>query len=137
MDKGQCACGKVSFEITGEPINAAFCYCTDCQLHTNSDKWFGLWVNEEDLRFTELQPETYVRKGQSGMDMVHHFCGDCGVTLAIFVEVAGFYSVAANTLANKERYRPEMLIYTKNAAPWAVYPQGVPKFDILPPEMMG
>jgi hypothetical protein len=30
-----------------------------------------------------------------------------------------------------------MAIYTASAPKWAVFPEGVPKFDILPPEMSG
>ncbi len=27
----QCACGSVTFEATGQPINSVVCYCDDCQ----------------------------------------------------------------------------------------------------------
>ncbi|WP_096086160.1 GFA family protein [Agaribacterium haliotis] len=134
---GSCACKNIEYCFTGAPINSAYCYCTQCQLYTNSDKWYGLWVPQENFSFTKGQTKTFIRKGDSGMDMCHHFCDNCGVNLAVKVEIGGFFSVAANTVTKGEVPAPNMLIYTKNAARWAHFPSGVPKFDILPAEMMG
>lgn len=133
---GQCSCGKVEYSFSGDPINVAYCYCTSCQIHTNSDKWHGLWVAKQNFSFNQTEPSTFTRKGDSGMDMVHHFCSTCGVTLAVFVEIGNFFSVGANTLNATERPKPNMLIYTKNASSLALFPKDVPKYDILPPEMM-
>lgn len=134
---GQCHCGEIVFEFSGDPINTAYCYCHSCQTQTNSDKWFGLWVPQALFQFTKGEPKTYTRLGDSGKDMRQHFCGKCGTTLAVFVEVGGFYSVSATTLADHSNYRPNMLIYTAHAADWAQFPEGIPKFDILPPELSG
>ena len=41
---GRCDCGSIEYEFQDDPINTVFCYCKTCQLHTNSDKWFGVWV---------------------------------------------------------------------------------------------
>ena len=132
---GSCACGEIKYEFVGEPINTAFCYCRDCQKHTNSDKWFGAWVPKDTFSFIQGTPNTYQRIGDSGKSVTHYFCGDCGTTLAGFVEVAQFYSVAATTIDNNDALKPNMLIYTAHAKDWAVFPDGVPKFDILPPNL--
>ena len=31
-----------------EPVNSAFCYCKECQIHTGSDNCFGLWIPEKE-----------------------------------------------------------------------------------------
>ncbi|MGI0115362.1 GFA family protein [Zooshikella sp. RANM57] len=133
-NKGQCACGSVEYSFEGEPINTAFCYCKSCQIHTGSDKWFGVWVPKEKLAFTKGQPALYTRLGDSGKEMIHQFCSQCGTTLCIDVTVGNFYSVSASTINNNHELKPNMAIYTASAPSWAVFPEGVPKYDVLPPE---
>ena len=133
---GCCACGDIEYKITGQPINVCYCYCTECQIHTNSDKWFGVWIQQEHFHLVKGSAKKYTRKGDSGRNMVHYFCGNCGTTFSIFVEIGGFFSVAGNTLKTEKPLTPVMLIYTKNAMSTALYPEGVPKYDVLPPEMM-
>lgn len=130
---GKCSCGNIEYSFEDEPINTAFCYCHECQSHTGSDKWFGLWVPIEKFSFTKGSPATFVRIGDSGKEMNHRFCSDCGTTLCLEVTIVGIYSVAASTLNDSDQFSPNMAIYTSSAPKWAVFPEGVPKYDILPP----
>lgn len=134
---GKCDCGKIEFECTEEPINSVFCYCTDCQQRTNSDKWFGLWIREDGFAITKGTPETFSRKGSSGMNMVHHFCKDCGNNFAVYSETGKFYTVSVTTLDEPSGYAPQMSIYTSSAPPWATFPEDVPKFKNIPVSMGG
>jgi len=134
VHRGLCGCGKIEYVFEDDPINAAFCYCHECQIHTGSDKWFGLWVPAEKFNFTKGTPSNFTRLGDSGKEMNHKFCAICATTLCIEVTVGGFYSVSASTLS-KNNFFPKMAIYTASAPEWAVFPPGVPKFDVLPPEM--
>ena len=131
--KGSCGCGAIQYAFTGEPINSVFCYCKECQVRTGSDKWFGLWVPKDQLTFTKGSPASFTRPGDSGQAMHHLFCGECGTNLCVEVTVADFYSVAAPTIRGDQQLSPKMAIYTASAPDWAVFPEGVPKFDILPP----
>lgn len=134
---GRCNCGALTFSCSGSPINAVFCYCKACQRHTTSDKFFGLWFPKDQFHITKGKPITFNRLGDSGKNVVMHFCETCGCDIAGFIEVGNFYSVAAAALDNNEALRPKMLIYTDHAKPWAVYPENVPKYKILPPELGG
>ena len=133
--KGKCACGNIEYNFEGEPFNSAFCYCSECQTHSGSDKWFGLWVTLEKLNFTKGIPANFTRLGDSGKDMHHKFCNCCSTTLCIEVTVGNFYSVAASTIITPNDFFPKMAIYTASASNWAVFPEGVPKFEVLPPDM--
>lgn len=132
--KGKCSCGNIEYCFQGVPINSVLCYCRECQTHTGSDKWFGLWVPVKQFKFTKGTPSNFTRLGDSGKDMNHKFCSECGTTVCVEVTVANFYSVAATTL-NNSSFSPKMAIYTASAPEWAVFPEGVPKFDVLPPEI--
>ncbi len=131
--EGQCACGNIEYVFEDEPTNLAFCYCHDCQIHTGSDKWFGLWVPKDKFSIVKGKPSVFTRLGDSGQALHHQFCHDCGVTLCIEVTVAGFYSVAASTVKGNSVFSPNMAIYTASAPQWAVFPENIPKFDKLPP----
>lgn len=134
---GQCDCGNVKYECTQEPINSVFCYCTSCQQRTNSDKWFGLWIREAGFKFTSGKTKTFSRKGSSGKNMVHHFCENCGNTVAVFSEAGKFYTVSVTTMTDNNGLVPHMAIYTRSAPEWATFPEGVPKFDTIPASMGG
>ena len=129
---GRCGCGDIEITFTGEPINAVFCYCTDCQRDTGSDKWFGLWVPADKLEFSKGEPETFTRVGSTGKPVHKKFCGACGTTLCSDFTAGGFYSVAASILDQKNEFSPRMAIFTASAADWAVYPENVPRYDTFP-----
>lgn len=133
---GTCRCGGIEFYFDGEPINSIFCYCKECQALTSSDKWFGLWVPKDNFKYTKGSPSRYTRTGASGKPVHYQFCGTCSMALCAEVIAGNFYSVSAASLKNNT-FSPRMAIYASSAAPWATFPKGVPKFDILPPGMGG
>ena len=132
---GKCGCGNIEYCFDDEPINSVFCYCTECQATTGSDKWFGLWAPVNKFKFTKGTPSIFTRIGNSGKKVNLNFCRDCGTTLCAEITVGNFYSVGASTLSDNNRFSPKMCLYTTSAPKWAVFPEGVPKFDKLPPGM--
>ncbi|PCJ22045.1 MAG: hypothetical protein COB04_00900 [Gammaproteobacteria bacterium] len=137
ISSGSCSCGEVEYSYEGDPINSVFCYCKECQISTGSDKWFGLWIPNDNFKITKGNPLTHTRVGSSGKDMNKMFCGTCGTTVCVEVVVGGFYSVAVSTLKAAGELSPKMAIYTASAPPWAVYPAGIPKYDTLPSNLGG
>lgn len=133
--KGSCACGNLQYCVEGEPINSVFCYCKECQVLTGSDKWFGAWFAKDSFKVTTGTPSSYTREGDSGKDMNYLFCSKCAVTIAAEVTVGNFYSVGVATLEQADGWVPNMAIYAASAPSWAVFPEGVAKFDVLPPGM--
>ncbi len=131
--EGKCACGEVHYKFDGEPINTVFCYCIECQLHTGSDKFFGVWVANNKFKITKGVPGTYTRIGDSGKKVNYRFCKNCATNLYTEVTFANIVSIAATTLINSDALKPNMVIYTSSAPPWAVFPEGVPRFDKSPP----
>ena len=136
MRTGSCQCGQVRFEFTGEPINQVFCYCTDCQTRTGSDKWFGIWVPSDNFRFTgETEPAAWTTKDDAGADIHCHTCPVCGVSLSVEFTSAGFHTVAASNIEGNGEFSPRMAIFASSAAKWAILPSDIPVFDRFPPEM--
>ena len=137
VKNGSCSCGDLKYAVEGDPTNSVFCYCKECQIHTGSDKWFGVWFPKEKFEIISGSPAKFTRKGDSGKDINHLFCETCGVTICAEITVGNFYSVAASTLESPDNYAPVMAIYTASATSWAVFPEGIPKFDILPTDLGG
>lgn len=68
---GGCRCGKVRYEVRGEPIKVGLCHCTDCRKETGSAfLYYGDWKTD---RFSVTGNfKTY--DGRS-------FCPECGTRL--------------------------------------------------------
>lgn len=73
MVSGSCHCGKVVFEVEGEPAEAMECNCSHC-----SRKGFLLWfVPRDRLRtWTPVDALSSYRFNRHVID--HRFCPDCG-----------------------------------------------------------
>jgi len=134
--EGKCNCGNIKFSFEGDPINTVFCYCKECQSLTGSDKWFGLWVPKDKFKITKGSPSSYTRIADSGHEVHINFCGNCRTTVCAEITVANFYSVPATALSGHS-FTPNMSIYAASAPEWAVFPEGIPKYDVLPPGMGG
>ena len=132
--QGECLCGKTQFEFEGEPTNQVFCYCTECQKQTGADKWFGLWVPTDELKFTQGEPATYTRQGASGKDVNINYCPHCGGNLGNEITVGGFTTIPASALTDNKPYSPKMCLFTRSAPDWATFPEGVPKHEDVPEE---
>jgi len=137
VKNGSCGCGSLRYQFKDEPINSVFCYCKECQTHTGSDKWFGTWIPQDNFKIIKGTPVTYTRKGESGNDLIHLFCSDCGVSICAEVTVGKFYSVAVSTITDIHNIKPSMAIYAASAPSWALFPDNIPKFDVLPPSLEG
>lgn len=138
MRKGSCQCGQVSFEFTGDPIKQVFCYCTDCQKRTGSDKWFGIWIPSTNIKFIgDVEPLVYTTKDNTGNDIQCRTCPTCGVSLSVEFTSAGFHTVAASCIDNNNDFAPELAIFAASAPKWAILPTDIPVHERLAPDMGG
>ena len=130
---GGCQCGNIRYEVTGEPMNKMFCYCSECQERTGGDKWFGIWYAYENFKFTgEGKTKTHTRKGSSGADVHHHYCPECGVTVCADITVGKFFTIGAPTFDEHDDFTPNMAIFAASAPKWAVLPTNIPIFEKFP-----
>ncbi|WP_421984036.1 GFA family protein [Roseibium sp.] len=76
----ECCCGALSAHCTGDPTSVSLCHCTMCQRRTGSAFGIAAFFFKEKVKITG-QSKTYRRPGESGCDVVFHFCPDCGSTV--------------------------------------------------------
>lgn len=132
---GGCQCGKVRYQVTGEPINQLFCYCNDSQKRTGGDKWFGVWYSYDNFKFTGIETKVYSRKGDSGHMVHNHYCPEGGVTVCADITIGKFFTINGPSFDDGEQLSPKMAIFTASAQKWAVLPSDIPVFDKFPENM--
>lgn len=71
---GGCHCGKIRFEVTGEPTWLGRCHCHDCQKISGSAFMAFAEFKVENVKFTNGTPTPY----KSSTDITRTFCSKCG-----------------------------------------------------------
>jgi len=139
---GQCSCGGVTYEITGEPLFVQACHCTDCQRTTGSAFVVHIVIPESELRIRGRTTMSIAPTG-SGQGCELHYCTTC----AVFVWVRYLYqqvraiAVRAGTLNDTNAVAPQAHIFVRSKQEWVLIPPDIPTFEgaadrsvIWPPE---
>jgi hypothetical protein len=126
--QGGCRCGKVRFEVRGEPLLTMACHCTGCQHMTASA--FSLSEGYSADAFRLLSGDT-VPGGIHGPSR-HYHCDYCKSWLYTEPEgVEGFVNVRSTMFDEPRTEKPYVEVYVGEALHWAVI--GAPRsYDALP-----
>ena len=77
MLKGSCNCGAVQYEVTGAPLGASVCHCSQCRKQSGH-VWSSAYVPDAALAITRDKG----LKWYSSSDVAKRgFCGNCGAFL--------------------------------------------------------
>jgi hypothetical protein len=126
--QGGCRCGKVRFEVTGEPLLTLACHCTGCQRMTASAFSLSEGYSTDALRL--LVGETVIG-GVHGPSR-HHHCEYCKSWLYTEPEgVDGFVNVRSTMFDQPRTEKPFVEVYVGEALPWAVI-DAAKSYDALP-----
>jgi hypothetical protein len=131
---GGCLCGAVCYECSGEPVNIAHCFCTDCQKSSGTQMSTNLLVPTGSVKVTRGKLAQYAKKGDNGKTVTRFFCAACGSTLWSEGEVVpGVRILKAGSLDDSSWVKPGASIFMDSAPKWAALPQGVATFGRMPP----
>ena len=112
---GGCLCGRVRYEIRGEPIWVVHCHCASCRRHTGSPMTTFVGLEEDQLSFSAGEPGRY----QSSPGVWRGFCAECGTPLTYSgVRAPGEMHVYLGTLDEPEAVRPTRHVFTGEALSW-------------------
>ncbi len=129
---GECFCGTVRVEVSGDPEGMGYCHCRSCR------SWSGGPVNA----FTLWKPETVrVTAGADQVGMFHktpvsqrQYCKKCGGHLMTTHPPLGLVDVFAATLPTL-KFAPGVHVnYSETVLPMR---DGLPKFADFPAEFGG
>ncbi len=134
LHEGECFCGAVRIEVSGEPVSMAYCHCDSCR------SWSGSPVHASTLWTTDsvevvAGPE-HIRTCQKTPQSISHrqYCARCGGHLMIHHPDFGMFDVFAATLPTL-KFTPDLHVnYSETVLPMR---DGLPKFRDFPSEFGG
>lgn len=132
--QGECFCGDIRIEVSGEPISMAYCHCHSCRA------WSGSPVHASTLWTTDsvkvVAGTEHLRTFQKTPESISHrqYCGHCGGHMMIHHPDFGMYDVFAATLPALAFMPSVHVNYGETVLPMR---DGLPKFRDFPREMGG
>ena len=132
VHKGQCFCGAVEIEVTGEPEGMGYCHCRSCR------SWSGGPVNAFSLWKPEAVKVTagseYLATFQKTPQSQRQYCARCGGHLMANHPTFGLVDVFAATIPTLN-FAPGLHVsYAETVLPMR---DGLPKFKDFPAEIGG
>lgn len=131
MPKGQCHCGAIRYEVSGEPAYHALCHCTDCRRSAGAPavSWA---LFPQDAVTIEGTPKVRA----SSENARRHFCPECGSGLfytnaAVF---PGMIDVQTATLDDPDAYPLQIHVQTAERIGWMERAHELPQFERYPAE---
>ena len=113
--KGGCHCGSIRYEISGEPFDADFCHCRDCQRTTGAPVSAWMDFKREQVRWISGSPaeyasSEYIRRG---------FCPACGSSLSYrSTQYPDYLTLSITSLDDPNAFRPNYHIHTGSQVSW-------------------
>lgn len=127
---GQCHCGAIRYQLSGEPNHVAICHCSDCRRSAGAPMVSWAMFPEAALTVTQGQPKTINSSGTA----MRSFCGDCGSGLFYrnAVVLPGIVDVQSATLDDPEALPPGVQIQTAERLRWMTHLHELPAFERYP-----
>ena len=130
--QGSCLCGKIRYEVSGQPLLMYYCHCIMCRKATGTSFATNMQVRAED--FSILSGEDELKAYRSSPDELRHFCSECGSPVYSEAEHRrGVLSIRCGLLDRDPGLRPAHHLYVNFKAPWYVILDGLPEFAEQPP----
>ncbi|MCP5145881.1 MAG: GFA family protein [Gammaproteobacteria bacterium] len=130
---GGCLCGAIRYRLNGPFLFVSQCCCKDCQKATGTGHTTIIGVPGPQLQILAGTPKTYTSRGDSGGDVVRHFCAECAGRLYTSGTLPGeIVMIQAGSLDEPWQITPESVIYVKDALPWDKFDPALPRFEALP-----
>jgi hypothetical protein len=116
--KAACACGQLTVTCSAEPVVVSLCHCLACQRRTGSVFGVAGLFPREAVTVTGTMRD-FARPSDSGFDVTHHFCPDCGST--VWWEPKrrpDLIAVASGAFADPQFPPPTQSVNEANRHPW-------------------
>jgi hypothetical protein len=129
---GQCFCGAVTIEVTGEPVAAGYCHCESCRSWSAGPvNAFTLWSPDS---FQVTQGEDQIGEYHENEQTYRHWCKACGGHLFGRHPQWGLVDVYAATIPEFPFTPGVHVNYESTVLPMK---DGLPKLKDFPAELGG
>lgn len=136
---GGCLCGSVRYQVVAAPTALYACHCSDCQTASGSAFALCMRLPGKGLRITRGKPVPVRTSWPSGrMEDTFRYPQCLG---ALWDARGGsdgypsYFSLYAGTLDDTSNLRPVGHVWTSDAQPWIVIPDGDLVFEHGPSDM--
>ncbi|KIK00453.1 hypothetical protein K443DRAFT_679171 [Laccaria amethystina LaAM-08-1] len=122
---GSCLCGKVRYQVTGEPLTFFVCHCGNCKKATGSAFMTNTFFLEKNVRVFEGKDQLSCFRDTntaSGVALRRYFCSKCGSNVLLSSEqkdnnltIVTFGTIDDKVawFPRKERFPEHMLPFVK------------------------
>ena len=129
MHTGRCLCGAVTISVRGEPRGVRTCWCRVCQYLGAGSATVNVIFTAADVS-VQGEMVDYVSIADSGNVMHRRFCPRCGTALLSASEARPeLVVVRAGALDERDAFKPELTIWTREAPAWACFDASVPEVE--------
>jgi hypothetical protein len=130
---GGCACGRIRYDCSEQPIVQLICHCRDCQRASGSAFAAVLVVPSDRIKFSGSGLKYHTVKADSGRTMQRGFCSECGSPVSIRrPETPLVEFLQAASLDDPSKFRPSCEVWISRADAWHPLDAGIQKFEQSP-----
>jgi hypothetical protein len=131
MLSGSCLCGKVKYEIEGEPRWMYNCHCGKCRAATGASYATNLIVDAD--RFRIVAGKDSLSGFESSPEKFRYFCSGCGSPIYSHGQkTKQVVSVRSGTLKQDPGLRPAYQAFAASKAAWTDLCDDLPQFAEYP-----
>lgn len=128
--QGQCLCGCVEFEISGDIPRLYQCHCSLCRKVSGSSANAAMIVGNE--QFEWLRGAELVREFATETGFKSHFCAHCGSPLPNPTRDDSAYWIPVGLLENNEDIELATHLYIASRAHWDTIPNAGEHYAEMP-----
>jgi hypothetical protein len=130
--QGQCFCGEIHIELTGEPAAQGYCHCESCRTISGAPiRGFTLWP-AHSVRITRGEEHLKGYSKTAFSDRRH--CAMCGGQLLIYHPSLGMTDVHSEALRDYD-FQPQLHVNYQERT--LRVPDGLPKLKDFPSDLGG
>ncbi|MBT1445006.1 GFA family protein [Shewanella sp. JM162201] len=131
--QGGCHCGRIRYRIEGEPFDADYCHCLDCQKTTGAPVAAWMDFNAAQVHWLGEMPAEYA----SSASIRRGFCSNCGCSISYrSTAYPDFLTLSICTLDepsksdgdNGNEIAPKYHIHTASRRPWLEIADELPRY---------
>ena len=129
--EGHCTCGQVRYRMTDAPMFVHCCHCRWCQRETGSAFALNALIEADRVELLSGEPEVVLTPSNSGKGQKITRCPSCRIALWSNYGGGGdkVRFIRVGTLAEPDRFPPDIHIFTMSKQPWVQLPPGTPAVD--------
>lgn len=129
---GGCMCGAIRFEVTHDPLDVAYCHCSDCRGFTGAPVVTWVAFDARHVRYLKGERKTF----ESSPGINWGFCDNCGSSLsweAVSMRYSGkpIIEFHIGTFDAPETFMPDRHWFEGERLAWFDIADKLPRFQKL------